>query len=398
MRLLHTADWHLGRVFHRVDLLDDQRAALEQLLTHAAAARPDLVVIAGDVYDRAVPPAPAVELLDEVLGRLVSDLGLPTLLIAGNHDSMPRLGFGARLLSQQQLHLVGRPSLDTPPVIVNDAHGPVYVYGVPYPEPALVRQLCQDPSIRDHQAAMQALVTQIWERHPPGARAVLVTHADVEGAVVSDSERMLSVTRGQSVAPATFAGFAYVALGHLHRPQQIGRPGIRYAGSLFPYSFSEAGDHKSATLVELGADGAPQIEILPLRSERRVRCLEGELRALLAAAVDDPRRDDYLRVTLGDRGPVVEAMSRLRELYPNTLEVDRPFLTANQGDARGRARRPEPALDELSHFAAFFEHATGEALADDAAADVRELLERLRRGEAERAIEPGGSAATGAGN
>lgn len=383
MRLLHTADWHLGRVFHRVDLLDEQRAALAQLLAHAEATRPDLVVIAGDVYDRAVPPAAAVELLDEVLGHLVSDLGLPTLLIAGNHDSMPRLGFGARLLAEQQLHVHGRPSLDVPALTLEDQHGPVHIYAVPYPEPALVRQLCQDPAIRDHQAAMAALVAQIWRRHPAGERAVLVTHADVEGALVSDSERLLSVTRGQSVSPATFAGFAYVALGHLHRPQQVGAPAIRYAGSLYPYSFSEAEDAKSATLVELGADGALELETLPLIPARRVRRVEGELRALLAAATDDPRRDDYLRVTLTDRGPVVEAMARLRELYPNTLEIDRPFVTARASEGQPLARRA-PKTDELAHFAAFFEHATGEALAAAAAAEVRELLERLRDAEAER--------------
>ncbi len=381
MRLLHTADWHLGRVFHRVDLLDDQRVALSQLLAHAETTRPDLVVIAGDIYDRAVPPAAAVELLDEVLGSLVSDLGLPTLLIAGNHDSMPRLGFGARLLAEQRLHVYGRPSLEAPALTLDDAHGRVFVYAIPYPEPALVRQLCEE-QIRDHQAAMEALVARIWARHPAGERAVLVTHADVEGGCVSDSERLLSVTRAQSVSTATFAGFAYVALGHLHRPQHVGQESIRYAGSLYPYSFSEAGDDKSATLVEIGADGELSVELLPLVPERRVRCLEGELRALLDAAIDDVRRDDYLRVTLADRGPVVEAMSRLRERYPNTLEIDRPFVTARASEPR--ALRRSTSGDELSHFVAFFEHATFEALTPAAAAEVRELLERIRRVDAER--------------
>lgn len=376
MKILHTADWHLGRVFHRVDLLDDQRHALAQVVEIAKEERPDLVVVAGDIYDRSVPPAGAVELLDEILVQLVIDLELPTLVIAGNHDSMQRLGFGARLLAAQHLHVLGRPVAETPALRFGDAHGPVHVYALPYPEPALLREVLGDETLRDHQQAMNALVERIWQRHPEGERAVLVTHAHVDGGLLCDSERLLSVSRAQIVRPATFARFAYVALGHLHRPQMVGREAIQYAGSLFPYSFSEAGDQKSVTLVELGPQGIERLERRPLTLRHRVRLLEGELHALLAAAPEDQHRNDYLRVTLHDRGPVVEAMGRLREAYPNVLEVDRPFIT---GSAETMEPAPRRELSELEHFAAFYQHVSGEELPEELGAEVSGVLDMLRR-------------------
>lgn len=380
MRILHTADWHLGRVFHRVDLLEDQRHVLAQLLTHVRDHAVDVVVIAGDVYDRSLPPAEAVRLLDDTLAELVIDCDVHVVVVAGNHDSMTRLGFGSRLLREQRLHLFGRLNANPEPILIADQHGEVAIFGVPYPEPGLVREALGDGEIHDHQAAMAALVERVGALRPKDARAILVTHADVQGGRSSESERALSINRPQSISSRTFEGFDYVALGHLHRPQSVAA-NVRFSGSILPYSFSEAEDAKSVSLVEIGARGEEAVvQELPLTPRRRVRSIEGQLAELLQAAEHDAQREDYLRISLLDEGPLFETVTRLRQAYPNLLEIERPFLSRELASpAEPRARRGD---DELAQFGAFYQHTTGEALDESLRAELTRAVELLRKGEA----------------
>src|SRR3954469_1223090 len=239
MRFIHTADWHLGRLFHGVHLTNDQHHALMQLVDLVKQERPDAVLVAGDIYDRAIPPPEAVELLDEVLCKLVIDLKIPVVLIAGNHDSPQRLNFGSRLLANRRLYVPENLPRKCESVVFGDARGPVHVYALPYSEPMIVRQCLDCEDVVDHDSAMRALVAQIKAVHSNGDRKILMAHAFVAGGSECESERPLSVGGAGTVDAANFGGFNYVALGHLHCPQRIGGGEVRYSGSLLKYSFDE---------------------------------------------------------------------------------------------------------------------------------------------------------------
>src|SRR5688572_12895100 len=256
MRFLHTADWHLGRLFHGASLVNDQAHLLDQLVEIAREAKPDVVLIAGDIYDRAVPPPEAVQVLDDVLSRLVIDLKLPVVLIAGNHDSPGRLHFGSRLLAERRLYVTGHLPPRCEALVLRDAHGPVHVYAVPYAEPSTVRQCLECPDVTDHNAAMQAVLDRIRENHPAVERSIVVAHAFVAGGRECESERPLSVGGAGTVDAGAFAGFHYTALGHLHSPQVLAGCNARYSGSLMSYSFDESGQSKGLYVVEMDGAGA----------------------------------------------------------------------------------------------------------------------------------------------
>ena len=338
MKLLHTADWHLGRVYHQTSLLDDQAHVLAQLVDLVRIEAPDAVLVAGDVYDRSVPPASAVRLLDETLTRIVRDLGVPVVMIAGNHDSADRLGFGADLLAAHGLTIRATPTAGTAPVVLTDAHGEVAIYPVPYADLAQYREIFGDEGIASHQDGMAAVLAAIRAQHPAHRRAILLAHAFVAGGAESESERALSVGGSGAIHPSIFDGFDYVALGHLHRPQNVGGPGVQYAGSLLKYSFSEVDHAKSAAIVTLDADGAVTVERRPLQPRRDLRILEGDLAALVAAGKRDPGREDYVLARLTDEGALLEPMARLREAYPNALAIERVVFGLGHGP---QARTPD---------------------------------------------------------
>lgn len=357
MRFLHTADWHLGRYFHGASLLEDQAHVLEQFVALAREERVDAVVIAGDIYDRAVPPGEAVSLLGDVLERLVVRADIPVILIAGNHDSAERIGFGGGIFERQQLYLRGALG-NFAPVVLNG----VAFHPLPYVEPAFARALAGGSGVTDHASAMRHVLERVRGGFRAGQRNVLVGHAFVAGGSESESERPLSVGGSGMVPPDLFAGFDYVALGHLHRPQQAGSERIRYSGSLLKYSFDEADHDKSVSLVEVGPDGACAVRHCSLQPRRDVRVITGTLAELLAQG-DAPGRHDYLSAQLTDSTPVLEPMARLREVYPHMLEIR---FRRSEGDgalprgAGGDRRRREPA----DLFRAFFRDMAGEDISE----------------------------------
>ena len=376
MRFLHTADWHLGRLFHGHSLIEDQAWVLDRLVELVREARPDAVLIAGDVYDRAVPPAEAVSLLDDTLARIVIGEGVPVVLIAGNHDSPERIGFGSRLFAGGGLTMAGRSAAEVVQAEFEDAHGRVIVHALPYIEPAVARDVLA-AEVPDHATAMRELCARARAAHPPGARAVLLAHAFVIGGTESESERPLSVGGSGAVPAACFDGFDYVALGHLHRPQTVGESRIRYSGSLLKYSLSEAGHEKSVSLVEIDAQGGVTVEAVPLGARHDLRRVKGELAALVAAGEADPAREDYVFATLTDPGALLDPVARLREVYPNVLGCERSVLLAAGGAQVARARRRE--LDVSALFDDFFHEVTGESLDDAARHAVEEVLEEAER-------------------
>ncbi len=403
LRLLHTGDWHLGRLFHGISLVEDQAHLLDQLARIVEEAAIDAVLIAGDVYDRAVPPPEAVSLFDAFVARVAGDAGVPVVVIAGNHDSPDRLSFGARLLATGGLHVRGRPEPDPRPIVLSDASGPVEFVALPYLDPPHARAVyagsasaarrCGEAinasgdatrtqegaptggeaehALRDHDACVAEGLARAAVHARRGRRRVCLAHAFVRGATESESERPLLVGGGGMVSARRFLDFDYSALGHLHRPQTVAAEHVRYAGSLMPYSFSESTYAKSVSLVEMNARGGVSVEAVRLTPRRAVRIVEGRLDELLAETPEDVAREDYLLARLSDRGALHHPMARLRERYPNVLQIERPALevegrftpgTAAAALARkGAAPRSPRALFE-DFFAAVMERPLDEEL------------------------------------
>lgn len=375
MRFLHTADWHLGRLFHQVHLTEDQDYVLRQFVEVARDARVDAVIVAGDVYDRAIPPPEAVRLLDDVLAELLLGVKVPVIVAAGNHDSPERLAFGSRIVSAQGLHLFGLPVPDARPVVLSDGHGPVSFYVAPYAEPALVRERLAVSEAEDHDSAMGAVISSMLAAYPPDGRAVFVGHAFVQGGTGSDSERPLSVGGAGTVSASHFAPFCCAALGHLHRPQTMANGRIRYAGALLKYSFDEVGQGRSVSIVDIDASGRCSVEAVVLRPRRELRRIEGKLEELLngggspapgsrASGKDPaPSRDDYVVARLTDPRPVLDPIGRLRTIYPNVLCIERALASLQPGDLQPSRDRRQLDHDQL--FAGFFGEMTGQPPTDD---------------------------------
>ena len=360
-RFVHTADWHLGRPLASARLTEDQAFALDGLCDLVAEVEPDAVLVAGDVYDRSVPPPEAVELLDDTLTRLAAT-GTAVCVIAGNHDSPERIGFGSRLLAPSGVHMAGPLEADATSVLLNADDGPVRIWLLPYADPSVVRFVLDDDALRGHDEAVGAMLARIRASFRPGERNLLVAHEFVTGGVeTSDSERPLTVGGTAQVACERFDGFDYVALGHLHRPQSP-RTGLRYAGSLLKYSIAEADHRKSVSVIEVGKPGtAPKVEEVVLPVRRDVRVVSGTLQRLVAEA---PRegRDDYVFASLQDAGPLYDPMAALRAIWPNCIGFRRERVR----DPRGGDAMPDSAQlrsrDVAALFSGFFEHVCGEEL------------------------------------
>ncbi|WP_405935724.1 exonuclease SbcCD subunit D [Streptomyces sp. NBC_00726] len=321
MRILHTSDWHLGRSFHRVPLLDAQAAYLDHLVATVAEHDVDVVVVAGDVYDRAVPPLSAVELFDDALHRLAA-AGVPTVMISGNHDSARRLGVGAGLIGRAGIHLRTDPAHCGTPVVIPDAHGDVAFYGLPYLEPALVRDV-----FKAERAGHEAVLTAAMDRvradlaaRPDATRSVVLAHAFVAGGEPSDSERDITVGGVAAVPAGVFDGVDYAALGHLHGCQAV-TDRVRYSGSPLAYSFSEATHRKTMWLIDLDAAGAVTGERIDCPVPRRLARLRGRIDDLLDDPALDRHEDAWVEATLTDPVRPADPMARLTERFPHTLAL-----------------------------------------------------------------------------
>jgi exonuclease SbcD len=385
MRILHTSDWHLGRTLHGVDLLGHQAAFCDHLVELVRAERVGAVVVSGDVYDRAVPPVEAVQLLADVLARLSA---VATVVVTpGNHDSAIRLGFAAPLL-RAGVHLRTRVADVGSPVLLADEHGPVAVHALPYLDPDTVRRALADADgllPRSHEAvvaaAMRRVRADLAGRASSGpVRSLVMAHAFVVGGAASDSERDIRVGGVDAVPAGVFGGVDYVALGHLHGPQGIGSPPdtgagagspvIRYSGSPLAYSFSEMHHRKSTVLVELGAGGVVGTELVPTPVPRRLSEVTGTLADLLGPA-GDPHTGDWLRVVVTDAARPSDLHARLKSRFPHLLLTEhRPPAVAGRATAVVTA-----AQDPVLVAAEFVEHVAGAAPTADELAVLRRAYE-----------------------
>jgi len=334
MRLLHTSDWHIGRTLHGADLLREQEAVLSGLADVVVTESVDVVVVAGDVYDRAVPSADATGVLDRVVGRLLR-AGAAVVLTPGNHDSARRLGTFSGLLSAAGLHVRATTAGLDEPVLLRDEHGEVAVYGLPYLEPELARHELGVPGARSHETvlteAMERVRRDLFLR--PGARSVVLAHAFVGGGVPSDSERDICVGGVDLVPAPVFDGVDYVALGHLHRPQTI-TPRLRYSGSPLAYSFGEAGQAKQVWLVDLDATGLAGVRALALPTPRPLTVLTGTLDELLADPAHAPVEDHFVSARLTDDVRPSDPMRRLQARFRHCVHLE---WTGGAGGGDGRS-------------------------------------------------------------
>ncbi|MBY7824280.1 exonuclease SbcCD subunit D [Vibrio fluvialis] len=378
MKFLHTSDWHLGRQFHNVSLLEDQRYVLKQLIDYLKNNAVDAVIVAGDVYDRSVPPTVAIELLDEVVSSICTDLNIPMIMIPGNHDGARRLGFAAKQMKGAGLHIISDfEQMMTPVVLKSELAGDVAFYGMPYNDPEQVRHHYQN-SVTTHDEAHQFLCECIKAQRDTSQRHVLISHCFVDGAMESDSERPLSIGGSDRVNHEHFADFDYVALGHLHQPQKKGEEHIRYSGSLMKYSFSEQHQKKGMTLVELNDAGFVAAEHIPLSAPHDMRIIEGELDQLLEQGKTDPSAHDYLLVRLHDKHAILDPMEKLRKVYPNVLHLEKPGMLIGVDQEMGRARL---ARGEMDMFRGFFLEAKQEPLSEQQESAMAEVIQSLKQAE-----------------
>ena len=374
MKFIHTSDWHLGRQFHNVSLLDDQQAVLDQLIQYVEDNPVDAVVVAGDIYDRSVPPTIAIELLNKVVKRICGELNTPMILISGNHDGAERLGFGSEQMKNAGLHIISNfEDMLTPVVIETESAGQVAFYGMPYNDPEQVRFAYQEP-VSTHDQAHKLLAEKITEQFQPEQRNVLVSHCFVDGAIESESERPLSIGGSDRVSHEHFLNFDYVALGHLHQPQKKGEEYIRYSGSLMKYSFGEQNQKKGFTLVEIDQSGFVSAEHIELAAPHEMRIVEGELEQVIEQGKTDPKNEDYLLVRLMDKHAILNPMEKLRTVYPNVLHLEKPGMLIGVEQEMAQAKL---ARSEIDMFRDFFSEAQDGQLSQEQDQAISDIIKQL---------------------
>jgi exonuclease SbcD len=395
IRLLHTSDWHLGRHLFGRSLLEDQAFALSELIKLVRSRKPHGLLIAGDVFDRSLPPEDAVILLNRFLTELIHETETPVFLIPGNHDSKERLGFASSLLRNQRLHIFSQVKDAFHPALVrgdgdgdSDSNTEALIYGIPFVEPAeiayaLSPDLLGTELARSHDLALKEMCERIRLQHQAGPHAsspaILLCHEFVMGGEISESEKEIAIGGSSQVSAQAFDGFAYTALGHLHKAQSMNHGKVRYSGSLLKYSKSEIAHEKSVTEIVLGRGDKPELVFHRLPLLRDLRYIEGKIDELITNAAHDGRRDDYILVGLTDQGAVLDSFAKLRKVYPNLLHVGRAGgFTPDALPAASRARREQSELDLFSDF---FKSATGTELSDDERATLVEALMNARLNE-----------------
>lgn len=373
MKLIHLSDLHLGKRVFAFSMLEDQRHILSQITALVEKERPDAVLIAGDVFDKPTPSAEAVTLLDDFLVDL-SRLACPVFLISGNHDSPERLAFGGRLMAGSGIHLAPVYDGQVRPFLLQDRHGPVALYLLPFLKPAHVRRFFPDAEISSYTDALAAAIGAM--DIDPTLRSVLVTHQFVTGAARSESEE-LSVGGTDNVDASVFAPFDYVALGHLHSPQNVGRETLRYCGTPLPYAFSEK-TQKSVTVVELEEKGRTAVRTIPLTPLRKLVELRGSYEEVTRRSFYEGTHypEDYVHITLTDEMDIPEAMGKLRTIYPRLMKLSYDNRRTRAG-ASVQAEEAEPPASPLELLEEFYQAQNGAPLSPDQRRFAQDLMEEI---------------------
>ena len=373
MKFIHLSDLHLGKRVYDFNLTEDQKYILKEILKVIDTENPDAVLIAGDIYDKSVPSTEAVELLDEFLYQL-SGRDLQVFLISGNHDSPERLAFASRLISRTGIHLSPVYNGAVEPIVLTDEFGPVNVYLLPFVKPVHVRRFFPDENIESYNDALRTAVEALDIDR--SERNILVTHQFVTGAIRSDSEE-ISVGGTDNVDAAVFDGFDYVALGHIHGPQNISSERIRYCGTPLKYSFSEAKHQKSVTVIDIEDKESISVRTVPLHPLRDMREIEGTYEELTYRPnYEGTKTDDYIHITLTDEEDIPDAIGKLRLIYPNLMSLD-------YNNSRTRSAGMLSDLEELQNksplvlFEEFYEQQNGRPMSEQQENFVRKIMENI---------------------
>lgn len=381
MKFIHTADWHLGKLVHGIYMTEDQRYFLSQFIDLVEEEQPDAVIIAGDLYDRSVPPTEAVELLNEVLFKINVELKTPVVAISGNHDSAERLSFGSTWYKQSKFYLSGKLENIFEPVQIQG----VNFYMVPYAEPGMVRHLLDDDTIHSHQDAMKSIIGKIEETLNPNEPNVFVGHAFVLGGQSCDSERSLSVGGSGCVSADLFAPFSYTALGHLHSPDAINHEKVRYSGSILKYSFSEAKQDKSISIIEMNENGTFDLRKRSLSPKKDMREIEGFLDELLDPSFYERQRvEDYLKIVIQDEGAILDPMNKLRQVYPNVLHFERKLDIIDAKKKQSFSSVKDKKKTEIELFKEFYEEMTTAEFTEEKNSVMTDIISKVLREEAKK--------------
>lgn len=374
MKIIHLSDLHIGKRVHEFSMIEDQKYILEQILSIIEEEKPDGVILAGDLYDKPVPPAEAVSVLDGFLTKL-ADQTCMALAVSGNHDSAERIAFGSRLMRERGVYMSPVYDGTTEPVTVRDSFGEIAIYLLPFLKPAVARRFFDGEEINTYQEAVCAAVSRM--KLDPQKRNVLVAHQFVTGAVRCESEE-LSVGGLDQVDASLFQAFDYVALGHIHSPQHVGRKEVRYCGTPLKYSFSEAGQKKSVTVVELKEKGNVAIRTVPLTPLRDMRMIRGTYMEVTDRSFyQDTNTDDYIHITLTDEEDIPDGMQKLRTVYPNLmrLEYDNQRTRIHQSVEGAEAVEEK---SEVELFEEFFMLQNNQPMGKEQEAFVRALVRTVR--------------------
>lgn len=377
MKLLHLSDLHLGKRVNEFSMLEDQEYILAKIINTIDAEKPDVIVIAGDVYDKSVPSAEAVQLFDDFLFRLAKR-SLQVFVISGNHDSAERMAFGGRLMDMSGVHMAPVYNGRVECISLDDDYGRVNFYMLPFVKPANVRRFFEDTCIESYADAVRVAIENMNVNTEE--RNILVTHQFVTGAERSESEE-ISVGGSDNVDACIFENFDYVALGHIHGPQNIGSEKIRYCGTPLKYSFSEAGHEKSITVVELGKKGSLDVRTVTLEAKRDLREIRGTYAELtLKANYENTNTDDYLHITLTDEEDIPDAIGKLRIIYPNLMKLDYDNKRTRGGasfDVVENIERRSP----FDLFSDFYEKQNNQPMTDEQARFIGSLIESIWEGD-----------------
>lgn len=372
MKFIHTADWHIGKTLKNAPMIDEQNYILNgEFLKLVDDEKADAVIIAGDIYDRAVPPVDAVNLFDEIIFKLI-EKNIFVLCISGNHDSAPRLNFGSRLMSKSNFFITTKPEKNPAPIILNDDFGEVYFSLIPFLNAIEIQEIFSAENLTDEDA-YKIYITAARKKIPANARSVAVAHLFAAGGVTSESERKF-VGGVENVAVENFSAYNYTALGHLHKPQNMKKTDfiVRYSGSPLKYSFDEANHEKGVTVAEIDGDGKISYQHIKLNPRRDVRIVEGKLEDLKKL----PKSNDYIHANLTDTKYFLNAMEILREnVFPNILSLK--FTSIENAANNSSAEKFKDGGSILDHFKEFFESKSGETFDEEYQKAMNELLKEI---------------------
>ncbi len=384
MKIIHTGDWHIGKIVNEFSMLEDQKYILQQLITIVDQEKPDAIVVAGDIFDRSIPPVEAVELVDEIFYKLLLEMQVPVLAIAGNHDSAERLSFASRILTNNGLHIAGIFDGNVPSITIEDKFGPVNFYLLPYTDPRNIRHIYQDSQISTHDDAMKRVIEKIGQAYNASDRNIMVTHGYITqmgkpAEYISESERPLSIGGTDFVSSDYFNMFNYTALGHLHAPQKAGYDNVRYSGSLLKYSFSEVNQKKGVTIVELDQKGSAVSRHIDLIPRRDMRIIKGPITELMSPEIyKSADTEDYVYAYLTDRGELMDPISKLRSVYPNIMGLSRDTGSQREG-SKTSASQGYKSKTKLELFREFYTSIQGEPLSREAETVMARIIGEVER-------------------